>query len=73
MPKFGWTESYAVRSEVNLLGFASAPTGRVATIPIERGSMLDNTRVDMIVSPANTTASKPPVGHSKPVPALPAH
>jgi len=66
MPKFGWAETYAVRSEVNLLGFASAPTGRVATIRIERGSMLDSTHVDMIVSP--TAASKPPPGRAKPPP-----
>ncbi len=66
MPKFGWTEIYAVRSEVNLLGFASEPTGRVANIRIERSSMLDSTRVDMIVSPA--AASKPPPGRPKPPP-----
>lgn len=59
MPKFGWTETYAVRSEVDLLGFASEPTGRVANIRIERGSMLDSTRVEMIVSPA-AAAPKPP-------------
>jgi hypothetical protein len=60
MPKFGWVETYAVRSEVDLLGFASTPTGRVANFRIERGSMLDNTRVEMIVSPAPAT-HKPPL------------
>lgn len=69
MPKFGWAEIYAVRSEVDLLGFASAATGRVANIRIERGSMLDGTRVDMIVSPA-TAASKPaPAARTRPPPA----
>ena len=69
MPKFGWTETYAVRSEVNLLGFTSEPTGRVATIRIDRGSMLDSTHVDMIVSPAS--ASKPPPSRAKPTPVPP--
>jgi hypothetical protein len=60
MPKFGWVETYAVRSEVDLLGFTSTATGRVANFRIERGSMLDNTRVEMIVSPTPVAAPKPP-------------
>jgi len=60
MPKFGWTEIYAVRSEVNLLGFASEPSGRIANVRIERGSVLDSTRVDMIVSPATAAKPSPP-------------
>jgi hypothetical protein len=58
MPKFGWVEIYAVRADVDLLGFQSQATGRVANIRIERSSMLDSTRVDMIVSPAGD--GKPP-------------
>jgi len=64
MPKFGWTETYAVRSEVDLLGFSSEPTARVANIRIERGSVLDSTRVEMIVSPA--TSGKAPPARPKP-------
>jgi hypothetical protein len=63
MPKFGWVETYAVRSEVDLLGFGSPPTGRVAIFRIERGSMLDNTRVEMIVSPG-PASPKPVHGRS---------
>jgi hypothetical protein len=68
MPKFGWTETYAVRSEVDLLGFASEPTGRLANVRIERGSMLDSTRVEMIVSPAPAPAAAKPPGRGKPPP-----
>jgi hypothetical protein len=68
MPQFGWTETYAVRAEVDLLGFAAESTGRVANIRIERGSMLDNTHVDLIVSPA-TAPARPASGRTKPSPA----
>jgi hypothetical protein len=54
MPNFGWTELNAVRSDINLLTYEHDATGRIATIRIERVTVLQSTRVDMIVAPRNT-------------------
>jgi len=51
MPNFGWTEVTAMRSDLSLLTFSSASTGRFATINIVRPSALGSTRVDMVVAP----------------------
>jgi hypothetical protein len=50
MPSFGWTETTAMRSDVSLLTFVSEATNRVATVHIQRGSLLGSTRVDMVVA-----------------------
>jgi hypothetical protein len=59
MPNFGWIEISAVRSDINLLTFDHDATGRIATVRIERGTVLGSTRVDMIVAPRNSPASQP--------------
>ena len=53
MPNFGWIEINAVRSDINLLTFEHDATNRIATLRIERGTVLNSTRVDMIVAPRN--------------------
>jgi hypothetical protein len=59
MPNFGWVELNAVRSDVNLLTFASEATGRIATIQVDRGNVLGGTRVEMVVSPGRLPATRP--------------
>ncbi len=66
MPHFGWVEINAVRSDINLLTFASEATNRIATIQVDRGTVLGSTRVDMIVSPSRLTPPPPPPAASPP-------
>jgi hypothetical protein len=66
MPNFGWIELNAVRSDINLLTFQHDATSRIATLRIERGTVLNSTRVDMIVAPRNT-----PQAATRPAPAKP--
>jgi hypothetical protein len=66
MPNFGWIELNAVRSDINLLTFEHDSTSRIATLRIERGTVLNSTRVDMIVAPRNV-----PQAAAKPAPAKP--
>jgi hypothetical protein len=68
MPNFGWSEISAVRSDINLLTFDHNATGRIATVRIERGTVLGSTRVDMIVAPQNLPGSRP---DARPRPAPP--
>jgi hypothetical protein len=71
MPNFGWTELNAVRSDINLLTFQHDGTGRIATIRIERVTVLASTRVDMIVAPRNVPSAARPAP-VKPHPSSPA-
>jgi hypothetical protein len=66
MPNFGWIELNAVRSDINLLTFEHDSTNRIATLRIERGTVLNSTRVDMIVAPRNV-----PQAAARPAPAKP--
>jgi hypothetical protein len=62
MPNFGWVEINAVRSDINLLTFEHDSTSRIATIRIDRGTVLGSTRVDMIVA----QRSAPPIARAPP-------
>src|SRR5690349_8136621 len=42
MPNFGWIELNAVRSDINLLTFQHDSTNRIATLRIERGTVLNS-------------------------------
>jgi hypothetical protein len=64
MPNFGWIELNSVRSDINLLTFEHDATNRIATLRIERGTVLNSTRVDMIVAPRNV-----PQAAARPAPA----
>jgi hypothetical protein len=76
MPNFGWQEINSVRSDISFLTFASPATSRIATLQIDRGTVLGSTRVDMIVSlgrmPEPAATAAPPAPRPKPRPHPPA-